>query len=193
MGGLEEIIRQIHKDSEAEISAMLIEAEKECEKISQEGKKETEGLAKMREIQFMAESDLALNKMKSAAETKKKQDVLRIKQKVIENILEKAQEKIESFSAEKYFDLLLQIVENNAHKEKGIIYLNEKDLGRMPSYFVDELKEKGIALEVSEKIVDIKNGMILGYEDVQENCTFQALIDTKREILTDKVNRYIFG
>lgn len=193
MGGLEEIIRQIYRDSEAEISKILMEAEEECNRISKEGQQEIAHLVTLQDSQFATESELYWKKIKSMAETKKKQDILRAKQNVIENILQEAQKKMESQNPEKYFELLLQIAKNNAHQEKGELYLNEKDLQRMPADFVDKLRKQGISLEVSKETVDIRNGFILKYGDVEENCTFQALIDTKRDALTDKVNMYVFN
>lgn len=192
MGGLEEIIRQIGAASESEIAEIMSEAEAECKQITDEGKKETEDMIAAKNRQSETEATLALEKMKSGAGIKKKQEILRIKQKLIAGILDKAQEKMESLDTIEYFEMLLTIIKNNAHEEKGIICFNERDLNRVPKDFVDRLKKMGISLEISEYPVDIQNGVILDYGDIEENCTFQALIDAKREILQDQVNRYIF-
>lgn len=193
MSGLEEIIKQIHKDSETEISEILSKAEAQCKEILDAGKRETKHLVEEKARQTKKEAELLLHRMKSEADTKKKQEILRVKQRMILDILEKTQEYMENQETKKYYEMLLKIVKNNAHKEKGIICLNEKDLSRIPEDFVDSLNKMGIPLEVSEKPVDIKNGMILCYGNIEENCTFKSFIEANRENLVDKVSGCIFG
>ncbi|MBE5957461.1 MAG: hypothetical protein E7254_01165 [Lachnospiraceae bacterium] len=193
MGGLEEIIKQINIEASQEADDILKSAKRDCDKLKADNKKEVDALIETKNNQSKADANLALEKMKSGAEVKKKQDVLRIKQKLIVETIEKAHAKMASQDADKYFDMLLEIAKNNAHKEAGEIAFNAKDLARVPADFEKKLAALGLELKVAKEAVNIEDGMILCYGDIEENCTIQALINEKKEILQDKVNKYIFG
>ncbi|MCR5835047.1 MAG: hypothetical protein K6G88_00905 [Lachnospiraceae bacterium] len=193
MGGLEEIIKQIEIESSNEAKEIISSAERDCNKLKAENKKEVDALIEDKKIQDKAAADLALEKMKSGAQVKKKQDILRLKQKIIIEIIEKAHQQMVDKDVDSYFDMLIEIAKNNAHEEAGEIGLNAKDLARVPSDFQKKLDKAGLNLKVADKAFDIEDGMVLSYGDIEENCTIQALINSKKEILQDKVNKYIFG
>ena len=48
-------------------------------------------------------------------------------------------------------------------------------------------------LKVSENTVDIPSGFILSYGEIEENCSIDALINEKRDVLEDKLNSLFFG
>lgn len=193
MGGLEEIIKQINAESEAEISDIIAKAQAECERLKSEGQKETNALVEEKNRCSVQEAELVLEKMKSGVKMRQKQEYLTLKQQLISDILVKAEKKLESLPAQEYFDVLIKIAKNNAHEEEGVIVLNHRDLERVPEDFHKKLAEAGLKLTVSKNTADIENGMILDYGDIEENCTLKALIHSNKEGLVDKINQYIFG
>ena len=68
-------------------------------------------------------------------------------------------------------------------------------------YFVEEFKEKikaiadnkGAKVNISDKTKNIKNGFILVYGEIEENCTIQSLFDEKSDALRDIVNKELFS
>ena len=65
------------------------------------------------------------------------------------------------------------------------------------SYSSDALEIKSVAkdadLKISETPANIKNGFVLSYGDVEENCSFDALIEASKETLQDKIGQMLFG
>ena len=53
-------------------------------------------------------------------------------------------------------------------------------------------EKNGVRLTVSDKPAAIKNGFILNYGGVEENCTIDALFDQSRDDLLDKVKEILF-
>lgn len=194
MGGLEEIIKQINADAEAEKSEIIANAQKECDAIKAKSDADIAEIVETKTQQSEQAAALALEKIKSSANMKQKQEYLAFKQELILDIFKKALNKIETLSEKEYFDMLVLVAEKNAHQEEeGVICLSKKDLGRLPEDFEKKLADKGVKLKVSKEPVDIESGMILDYGDIEENCTFSALIREGKEVLTDKLNKYIFG
>ena len=79
---------------------------------------------------------------------------------------------------------------------KNTFTFSEKDLGRMPEGFRAEIaraaKEKGGSLTVSGETRRMEGGFVLVYGGVEENCSFRALFDSRKDELQDKVNRLLF-
>ena len=78
-----------------------------------------------------------------------------------------------------------------------MLRLGEKDLGRLTQEDISELKAAaqaaGSRLTVAEKAADIRDGFILDFGGVEENCTFDALFDQYSEDLLDKVKTILFA
>jgi len=112
-------------------------------------------------------------------------------------VLEKARAKVEAMEAGEYFSMLLKMVEKYALAQDGEICLCAADLARLPEGFEAEVsriaKEKGGSLKLSGEGKQIKNGFILVYGGVEENCTINAMFDAKKDELSDIVHRLVFS
>ena len=53
-------------------------------------------------------------------------------------------------------------------------------------------KESGGTLKLMKEARQIEDGFILVYGGIEENCTFRALLDAKKDQLQDQVNRILF-
>ncbi len=193
MGGIEEIIRQIEEDSNTESDRIIKAAKSDCDRLKNDCDSEIAKYVEKDNSDIENFAKIELSKLKSSADSFEKQEILKVKQEIIADMIENAYEKITELPVEEYFELLLKIAKNNAHKdEEGIVFLCKKDLDRMPDDFGRKLSENGLLLKVSESPSGIKDGLVLSYGDIEENCTFSALIDAKREKLFDLVNEKIF-
>ena len=78
-----------------------------------------------------------------------------------------------------------------------MLKLNAADLKRIPQDvidgFVKSAEDKGAKLTVSSEAAEIKNGFVLDFGGIEENCTFDALIDQNIEELQDKVKSLLFA
>ena len=196
MGGLEEIIRQIKIDAESEAKEILDKANDTCDSIRKEAIDEIEKIEKAGTKKADSEAKLALEKIISAALMESKQEILKTKQAIISDIIEKAYDRISSLPDKEYFDALLKIVEKYAQPSDGRILLNQKDLDRIPADFEGQANkiagDKKGSLAIGEDAADIENGLILDYGDIEENCTFRALFNNKKDVLQDQINALLF-
>lgn len=196
MGGLEEIIRQIAIDAEAEAKEILDKADNTCDTIKKDTIDEIEKIDKAGTKKAESEAKLALEKIKSAAQMEAKQEILRTKQAIISDIIDKAYVRMSELPDTEYFDVLLKIIERYAQPSDGKILLNKKDLDRIPADFQNQVdtiaKNKNGSLEIGQDAVSIDNGLILDYGDIEENCTFRALFNNKKDVLQDQTNALLF-
>ncbi|MCD8241966.1 MAG: hypothetical protein LUD73_06250, partial [Lachnospiraceae bacterium] len=96
-----------------------------------------------------------------------------------------------------YFLTMEKILKTYVLAEDGEIYFAAADLARMPADFEGKIKsaakEKGGSLVLKKEPKEIKDGFVLVYGGVEENCTLKALFDAKKDELQDKVNGILFS
>ena len=75
------------------------------------------------------------------------------------------------------------------------MHLNGYDLGRLPEDFEDsineEVYEKG-AVMISQEAIDIENGFVLRYGDIEVNCTLKSVFDESMDRLKDMLSAVMF-
>lgn len=122
--------------------------------------------------------------------------ILRCKQLLIRDAMEQACEDLENAPAEEYFSILLELVERFRQPGCGVLYLNARDLARVPQGFAAALHAaaptKG-EITVSPTPRDIPNGFVLVYGLVEIDCTFQALFQEATDQLRDAVGAILFA
>ncbi len=190
MTGLEKIIGEIQSESENNVSLIIKRAEKEAEKIIESAAKEAEKAAGAIENEAAEEEKDILARAKSAGELAVRRAVLLKKREIIDNIIEEARERLVSLPDDEYFELLEKMLDKYAHNEEGKILICKKDASRMPQSFKDKLKTK--KLTISDKTINESGGFLLIYGDIEEKCTFDALIDGEGDKLTDIVLKTVF-
>lgn len=197
MSGLDKMKAQILQEAEMSAQETLSKAREEARKIMENAQEEAD--AQALRIASKAEKD-ALDqaaRAASAQDMQRKQAYLEAKQEVIREILHKAYSRILDLDDREYFDFMEKLLEKYVLPESGEIRFNEKDLNRMPEGFSGRVKaiaaEKGGNLEISRQSCTAEGGFLLVYGGVEENCTIKAVFDSKREELSDQVNRMLFA
>lgn len=196
MTGLERIIEQIKIDSELNAARIVEEAQKEADRIIDDAMTATEIECKEIIGKGKEEARTIDRIANSSAEQQLRKAKLNAQREIIEDVFSAALEKLRSLPDNDYFLVLHRLASKNAENGEGEVLLSEEDKKRMPSDFIDKLNEKlagkGI-LTLAEDCVETNGGLVLRYGGIEINCTFASLIDGKREQLSDKLNKYIFG
>ncbi|MHC1747012.1 MAG: hypothetical protein AB9856_01320 [Cellulosilyticaceae bacterium] len=96
-----------------------------------------------------------------------------------------------------YFETILKMLPSYAKARQGEIAFAKKDLARMPQTFEGKINAsiqsvEGAYLKISPMPRNIEGGFILIYEDIEENCSFEALLLENKENLQDKVCSVLF-
>lgn len=197
MTGLDKMKSQILDEAKAAAEGKIAEAKAQAEETIRSAK---EDAAKQTEsILHKSKNDVSnyQERLESSIDLQKRTKILAAKQEVIAEVLEKARAKVEAMEAGEYFSMLLKMVEKYALAQDGEICLCAADLARLPEGFEAEVfriaKEKGGSLKLSGEGKQIKNGFILVYGGVEENCTINAMFDAKKDELSDIVHRLVFS
>ena len=178
----QEIIDKAKADADAAVQAARESAEAEAAKIMERAKRNA--------------ADYGV-RVDSSMDMQRKQAILAAKQEVISGVLKAAYDAVMNLDDEKYFEMLEKLLEKNVLPEAGEIRFSAKDLRRMPADFPDKIKNiaasKGGSLTVFDKPEKMDGGFLLVYGGIEENCTISAVFASKREALSDQVNRLLFG
>lgn len=196
MAGIEKITDQIMEEANASAkeimdaanakrAAVLKDAEEAARKIRETLDKETE-----EEVMRLQEKSV------SKREQDRKVALLQAKQAFIANVLQKSYERFLAQEETSYFDTLVKVAEKYALKGEGVLIMNEKDKARMPQDFAERVnkaaEKKGGSIRISDETRAIEGGFVLVYGGIEENCSFKALFDAKRDVLLDQVHRELF-
>lgn len=197
MTGLEKMISQIVDEAEQSAKGMLDEANAKAEEIAKTASEDSRKLKE--EISQKSDADVAnyMERMKSSADLQRRTAILKAKQEVIAEVLDKAYTSLENMDEKSYFDMIRKMLLKYVRSAQGEIYFSSGDLARMPEGFKSEIeaiaKEKGGALNLAEESKEIENGFILVYGGVEENCTFRALFNTQKDRLQDMIHQQLFS
>lgn len=196
MSGLDKIKSQILEEAECTANAYLADAAARAEKITAEAKAEVQAETERMQQKSEAAVKNYAERVASSCDMQRKKAVLKAKQEVISQVLEKAYEKVVELPEEAYFDLMRKMLEKYAQPADGEIVLSVADAERMPEGFDKEIQKiaeaKGGKLKVSDETKEMEGGFILVYGGIEENCTIRSMFDAKRDELSDQVQKLLF-
>lgn len=197
MTGLEKILNEIKKECQENINQIENEGNKIADDMIALEQEKIEQKRKLFDIELEKIVKLDLEKGVSSALSQKKKMILEEKQKSISKIIENTKEYIKNLPNEEYIEFLQKIVVKYAHKQNGKIRLNQLDKEKFGQGLVDKLNEalskneKGL-VELDDKVSNEKTGFVIIYNDVEENCSLDAIFSEKRELFEDKINSFLF-
>lgn len=197
MTGLEKILKHIEEDAVSSADKVLAEANRKVDEIMAEA--QAEGEKKCAEIAERSKLEVqsCLSRAESAAKLQEKKLILKVKQEIIGDIINKAKESFIQLPDKEYFDIILKMVQKYALTQAGQILFSPADIKRLPADFAQTLDESlkginGAALTLSDDTRNVDGGFVLVYGEVEINCSFDALFASAREILQDKVCEVLF-
>ncbi len=194
MAGIESITSLIKQEATENAEKIISDANNTANEILAEAKKAADEKSKAASAIEKAEIDAVISKAKSAAELKKRRDLLYAKQEIIGEIIEKAKSSLSALPDKEYFELLIKLVKKYATGQEGTLALGAKDLKRVPDDFAESLKKASDnKLTLNKEPINIKNGFLLLYGGIDINCSFDSLFDENMEEITDKVSGIVFA
>ena len=197
MAGIDKMKKQILEEAKAAADAKVEAAEAKAEEMIDQAKEEAARTCESISRKSEAEVANYRERVVSSMDLQRRTKILSAKQELISEILDKSYESLVSMEAEKYFDMLLKLLEKYALPQEGEIYFSFADLKRMPKGYEAEVEKAagkaGGSLKVAKEGRNIENGFVLAYGGIEENCTLRAMFDEKRETLSDKVRELLFA
>lgn len=196
MSGLDKIVEEIRRQAEAEAAEIIKSADEYCDNYMDEVQKSVQDEVDKFNKKALAERTLYDEKTRSGGEFMERNAMLKARQQCINDVIDKALEKIKQLPVEEYFELMKKFLKANVQPGDGIMKLGENDLNRMPRDFEKEINDVAMenkgTLTISRELSNIKDGFVLVYGDIEENCTLKALFNTNIDKLKDIANKELF-
>ena len=192
MNGLDKLQNKITEDAKLAAEDIIAAAKKIADETVNSAKEDAKGV--QAEILMKAEkkADEILKGARSDANLEGKKMLLSKKQGIIDGVFKKASEIIASLSNEEYFEIIYALVKKNVREAE--LLLSENDKSRKPADFEDKIKALSNGkITVSQEWANIENGFILKNDSVEENCSFDAIIQENAEKLKDETAKLLFS
>ncbi|OOM73906.1 V-type proton ATPase subunit E [Clostridium puniceum] len=195
MASINNLTSKIIKDAEDKKEVILSEAEKESKKIID--KKIEEAKAAEKIIIEKAEIEAVSKKERiiSNAHLQARNEKLKAKQEVISEIFQSTVEALCSISEDDFKNFVkTAILNSNITGKQKIILNNEGKKIISEAVLLEinkELKSKA-SVNLSEETGNFKGGFILEKEGIEINNTFEALVNSLKDDLSQEVARELF-
>lgn len=188
MTGNDKIIERILEESQQAAAAVEAEAETKAAARLDEEKTALAKQAGAAAETRAAEADRQIRAAQSAAALLVRNAQLERRREEIDRTLDETLAFLRAMPAETYFQWIARQVTAHRDGEGGELLLSAADLARVPSDFAATL---GVTL--CHTPVKTNGGCILRYGDIEENLTFEALLDEQRDRLEDVICRELWG
>lgn len=197
MSGLDEILNIIQQNQAAEESSIMQSAESKVREIYREAMQDADDAYNDYMKRSERQCRLDYENSRSSVDSASKRKLLSFKLEQLDAVMDRVVEKLDKLSDKDYFAVLERLVARTAGSGNGVLYLNNKDLGRLPDDFAVNIetiaKKAGGSIKLSEMAADIDNGFILEYGKISENCSFRAVLEAERDNVRDLAARELFG
>ncbi|MDR2687306.1 MAG: V-type ATP synthase subunit E [Oscillospiraceae bacterium] len=189
MTGIEKIIGTIERDGAAKCEEILAAARGQAEEIRAEAALQAARAAEaaIDEARRKAQSGAAAAGARTAQAEKRV--LLQMKNEVIRQAVACALARLRALPEAEYFGALARLVAEHAQPGPGEIRFSRRDLDRLPAGFAQGLAN----LTVSPQPAGIEDGFVLAYGDVEQNCTFEALLSARLDDIKDALHAHLFA
>ena len=144
------------------------------------------------EVKAKADAAAHISRAEAKAESESRRAVLSARSEVINDVIEKAYEKLKGRDSASYFAMLIDMVGAAAHGEEGTIVLSPADMRRLPSDFENNVNKAAAAKGGSLKLDPAGDGFVLKYAGIDENCSLSAIFESRKTDLSDIVYRKLW-
>ena len=118
-----------------------------------------------------------------------KMELLEVKNRVIDSVLESAISRIQSLPDDEYLALIGKWLAKATDNLEGELFVSVADLKRIPSNFIDDLNRSRKAKVCLSKIaVDVKGGFILKTRNYEIDYSLDTIVENLRTALISKLN-----
>ena len=195
MNGIEKIIDRISGDAQAEIDAILAQANDEAAQIT--ARYEAQARAEADEIVKRGTAAAAEReeRLVSMAQMEGRKAELAAKQEVIEEAFALALKKLLALPEDKYVELLAGLAAKASVTGKETLIFSAKDRDSVGKKVVDAANARlaNGALTLGEGTRNLNGGFVLSDGAVEVNCSFDTLVRLQKAEITGEVSRVLFA
>ena len=189
MTGIDKIIDMITQDSAAKCDEILAAANAQAEAVRAEAAETATKSAEAAIAEAQERGAFGISTADSRTAQTEKRILLQMKNEVIRQVIASALDRLKALPETEYFDVLARLAAEYAQPRQGEMLLSQKDLDRLPADFAGKLRN----IRIAPRCAAISDGFILVYGDVEQNCTFDALIAAHLDDIKDALHAHIFA
>ena len=194
MKGTEKLIAHIKADADAQVNAILAQAEQQCAGIRGDFDKQAAALyaerlrAGVKETQDKVDGEARIARMEG------RKELLAAKQELVSRSFRKAQEQIVSLPEEQYVAFLAKLAAQASVTGEEKIVLNARDRKAIGEKLVKaaNARLKNGRLTLAEETGDFAGGLVLRRGSIEANCTVELLVELSRSELSAQVAEILF-
>ena len=196
MTGIEKIITKIEEDCNAICEDIISRAQVEAQAILDNAQIEAEKAKDeaIAAVKNKCKTDIELSKSKAEHEHKKA--ILATKISIINETIDESINKLKNLPDSDYFNVITMLIKRYAQNGCGVLRFSKKDLNRLPQDFEASLNgmfmDSGKSFVVSNESINIDGGVVIVYNDVEQNCTFNSLLNASLDEIKDELFEEIF-
>ena len=194
MKGTEKIIAHIKADAEAQVNAILAQAEQQCAGIRGDYDKQAAALYAERLRLGVKETQDKVDSAQRIARMEGRKEMLSAKQELVSRCFAEAQKRIVSLPEEQYVAFLAKLAAQASVTGEEEIVLNARDrkaVGEKLVRAANALLPDG-RLTLADQSGDFAGGLILRRGSIEVNCTVELLVELSQNDLSAKVAEILF-
>lgn len=191
--GIENITQKILNDANSAAAVLIKGAEASSLEIIEEANKQAEEILNNEEQKAKIDAEVLKNRMISTAELQRRKMILSTKQQGVKQGFSVALNKLKEMPEDKYINYLKEQIINIPNCS-GTIILNEKDRQTIGEKLVKLVNENLYTQEVtlSENTINSIGGFVLKNGNIEINNTFETLLNSIKDELTNDVASALF-
>ncbi|MEL7649655.1 MAG: V-type ATP synthase subunit E family protein [Sedimentibacter sp.] len=190
---IENITSNILADAKNAADVSLANAEKTMQDIINNAKNEAEAIKKAAAEKAEKEAESLKSRKESAAELQKRKMMLSAKQDAIKKSFNAALEKLRNMPEDEYMNLLANEIVRIPNCA-GTIVLNQRDKNNIGEKLVKAVNErlKAEKIALSNNTIESSGGFVLKNGAIEINSTFETILDSMKDELTNEVANALF-
>lgn len=190
---IENITANILKDAQNIAETSIENANKLRQDNINAANLEAEAIVKAEAERADKDSEILKSRKVSAAELEARKMILSAKQDAIKKSFNLALDKLKSMPEDDYIDFLSREIIRAPYKE-GTIILNKNDRDKIGEKLVKLVNEKSKAekFSLSNETSNASGGFILKSGSIMINSTFEAVLDSVKDELTNDIANKLF-
>lgn len=195
MTGVQQMVDRILTQAGAERDAKLAQASAEAEARLAAVGEELARQEQQAQVQSEKTAEETVAFARSSAVLIRRNAMLAQRRELIGQTIEQMLRQLRELPDDAYFDMLQGMVARAAQPGDGLLLLSRRDLARLPADFAARIAAPatGCRVTVADEPAAIDGGFILRYAQTDMDCSFDALLEEKREQIEDLIQQELFA
>lgn len=192
---IKDIIDKINSDTDLETREIIVKAENEVEGIILGADEEAKGLHERMIEEGREQAEKAKARIITMALLEGKKAVLGEKQKILNEVYAKVEERIRGLDDRGYKSLMKRLIINSCREKEAEVIVGEGDKKRIDRKLVEEVNKtlgKKCDVKLVEEKARIPDGFILRYGKMEVDNSMSSIVSSLKEETIDEVVKKLF-